>query len=49
MGVLVAMLADVGFRLGVFGSSWDDVGACWRQDGEQERQDGDEDRQDEPR
>ena len=49
VGVLGAMLADVGFKLGVFGSSWGDLGACWRQDGRQERQDGDQERQDEPR
>ena len=49
VGVLAAMLADVGFKLGVFGSSWGDLGACWRQDGRQERQDGDQERQDEPR
>ena len=49
VGVLGAMLADVGFKLRVFGSSWGDLGACWRQDGRQERQDGDQERQDEPR
>ena len=49
VGVLGAMLADVGFKLDVFGSFWGDLGACWRQDGRQERQDGDQERQDKPR
>ena len=49
VGVLGATLADFGFKLGVFGSSWGDVWACWRQDGRQEQQYGTQKRQDEPR
>jgi len=49
MASLGATLTNVGFKLGVFGSFWGDVGKCWSQDSEQNEKDGDQERQDEPR
>ena len=38
LGVLGAMLADVGVKFGFFGSSLRDVGPSWRQNFDRDRQ-----------